>query len=169
LLAVLLIAAGFALFFVLRPSSPLAKPPAAASPALVTGVVEVLPVTGPKAVREFRVTWDGKEYYFSHRCETGTIETTSKGTSGIPLSYCVGKNVLVYIDATGKETVIDTTDAVNPSSVPVLFGASVDAAGAVILSYAVDSCALFGECEGIQPSWVQIRGNLTTGKFKLFP
>ena len=125
----------------------------------VTGQ-EVIPPMNAKDVREFRVTWNGGTYIFSHRCVTGDVTGNGKTPS---LNYCVGDNQLVLVDPQNKETVIDDTNIVNPSGAPILTDVSVDASGIATVAYVIDSCTLFGDCNGTSAT-PQLRVDLKTEK-----
>ena len=107
---------------------------------------------GYQVITQKTVNWQGDAVQFTHRCKGQVKAGNLFGGAELPISYCIGENQLVFTDAASNMKIIQTDTIAADIEAPVLIGADLvpgSKTGAVLISYAVEACAVGGEDCGV--------------------
>ncbi|HWQ99790.1 MAG TPA: hypothetical protein VN397_03015 [Candidatus Methylomirabilis sp.] len=136
-------------------NAPVVTQPVVTTEPTAVPQVPSAPSDDHKVITQKTVSWNGVAVQFAQRCKGQAKVGYVFGGEQQPISYCIGENQLVFIDAASNVKVLKTQTVSTAADALVLLGADLvpgSQKGAVLISYTVETCTTTNDCGAGMPT-----------------
>lgn len=126
----------------------------------------VVVLDGFQVITQKTVNWNGTVVQIAHRCN-GQVKAGNK--DGFGVSYCIGENQLVLIDAVSNMKVLKAQTVTTAVDAPILLDAALIPSAQknsanVLISFSKETCTTMNNCDlGMPTNYVTFVYDLNSG------